>query len=196
MARGPATYTEGAVDKATFLSASWPAAVPRKHAPQPPRSPPLRPCRALWEVPPLELPPGGPWWHRRTSKISQRSGSASVDTAATSWEAQTWYAASEEEEEDESEECIFAFHGSGAASPAEENDEAEAFHMKLVGLDDEETYADTDVSGVPLCLGSYLGSKYFNEALSDQWEPPTVASPVLLSALEQLAAGAGLKWDF
>ena len=141
-----ATYSDGANQKFAFMSASWPAAVPRKHSPEPPRSPPLRPCRALWEVPPLHLPPGGGW--NRSGKISHWSECASVATAATSREGKSCHAASEDDEDENLEECMFAFPDSRAESASEEeSDEADiaslAFHIELIGLEDNETLLTT-----------------------------------------------------
>lgn len=123
--------------------------------------------------------------------MSHWSECASVDTAATSREGRGT-AASEDDEDDNLEECMFAFPDSKAVSAEEDNEEADisslAFHIELVGLEDSETLADND-NGAPTLT---VQGKYDGEDIKDQVEqPPMGASPVLLSALERVAAVAG-----
>jgi len=186
-----------------LFSSSWPAAAPLRHRPEPPLAPLRKPSNVDWEVPPLALPTG-------PRKRSASSSSTTLDgdslRAAPLDEP-------EEDDEDENgageEDGVFAFEGhrsSGALD--DEEDDFGQFKLELVGLDDEDEPLTgcLDCPDVMFSGDMHDGPASFPSRTSRS--PPTSlaqgrersqsvnvstgASPVLLSALERVAAEAGV----
>mmetsp|Transcript_23136 Transcript_23136/g.47140 ORF Transcript_23136/g.47140 Transcript_23136/m.47140 type:complete len:203 (-) Transcript_23136:54-662(-) len=165
------------------LSSSWPRASPtsRHGRPEPPRAPLRRPSDATWEVPPLQLPTKprkevlspGPSAHGST----HGSSSTREDMRDEAFEEQ-------EDEDDEEEACVFAFEG----AVEEEDDDGGHMKLQLVGFDDDD---DGDVSAFGPTLTTAEAAR--GDARQTASQPKLGASPVLLSALERVAAEAGTQ---
>jgi len=184
-----------------LMASSWPAAQARlKNRPEPPRAPLRKPSDADWDVPPLLLPQGP----------KKRSGS--IDGSSTTREdAEALLPPSvEEEDEDEQEDeddeaCVFGFQDGAGNNQDDDDDEYDTFQMELKGIE-----SDDEAAGVSSAAkGGYLASKVLAPASVDAFtvgslegrtrvktesfsvSPALGASPVLLSALERVAAEAG-----
>jgi len=131
----------------------------------------------------LSLPPGGASNQPAAIKSSR---SLSQDTAATPWEGYT--ATSEDDDEDDREEaCMFAFQKPGDASLEEEEEiDSCTLRLELVGLGDDEDCAYDILDSAGALLAPGIGASLAEE----NSENLMGASPVLLSALERVAAGA------
>lgn len=153
------------------LARSWPPTkLPTRCRPEPPKAPPRRPAPAACsEVPPLVLTP----------------------TAAPPRPLRATGAAPGSGEEDDEEPCVFALEALGGGPMTERGEEDEqlelSFQYDLAGLYDE---SDCMVKGVALC--DRLTASFFStgqrSSMSSGVVPSLGASPVLLSAIEQLAA--------
>lgn len=188
MARGRVTSFDGDLFQDSqvnhmemLLSSSWPAATPSsRHRPEPPRAPLRKPSDADWEVPPLQLPTG-------PRKRSSSTDGGSTTTREDAFDAPALLPAAAEDfaDEEDEEEGIFGWEaGGGGHHVAAEDDEEDdgRFQLQLVGLDED--------------IGSPAGSEQGGEragrrAASFSTSPQLGASPVLLSALERVAAEAG-----
>lgn len=163
-----------------LLSRSWPPAAPaRGRRPEPPkaplRGPSLPACR---EVPPLVLPTptGGPpprLWGSGAAPSPWPRGEAAPD-------------------EGEEEPCVFALEIGGGEAPDELSGELAAdagFQHDLAAI---YSYSDGDCAGKGSDIGDHVTSSFVSaghrSSPTSGAVPSLGASPVLLSALERLAA--------
>lgn len=150
------------------LSSSWPGVASRGFRSEPPRPPHRKPSDADWEVPPLELP------------MKQRKGAGSMDECSTTTTAScvlnTEMEAEGEYDHDDEEACTFSFD---VAVPEDQD---------LVDIAEDNVLVNfTDMSS-PSSFRKSSPMRIRSASMS----PALGASPVLLSALERVAAEAGM----
>ncbi|CAE8606989.1 unnamed protein product, partial [Polarella glacialis] len=157
-----------------MLSSSWPGSS------APPPRPSRKPSDADWEVPPLML--------------SKKSRSCSFTSTSASGDVQNEM---EDAERNEDEVCMFGFD-SELLEGAADSDAEEEFSAKLqlVDLNDREfpagmTKVTFDSSAEMASPASSARYGRPRRSSSCSMSPSLGASPVLLSALERVAAEAG-----
>lgn len=145
-------------------SASWPA---DRHGPDPPKAPSRKPSDVDWEVPPLQLP---------TGTKQKRASSADCGSSSTTIDDPDLFLPLPDDEEQEEEEGSF--------------EEEEDFQLQLTGLDDAAEGA-APASFPRRSSSPHKAMSPRSRAKSLSISPQLGASPMLLSALERVAAEAG-----
>jgi len=165
------------------LSSSWPAAhgCPKTPRRQPPTAPQRKPSDADWDVPPMQL---------RIKSMGKEAIFDDGSTRAASLDRRVSM-----EIEDDEEHMTFHLDG-GAEEDAEEAEEFGQPDFCLVEEEDPEPtggYSSKvtfnigrDMASSPAGSGTFAG-----RSRSCSMSPTMGASPVLLSALERVAAEAG-----
>lgn len=160
------------------FSSSWPAAAFSLKILEPPRPPARKPSDADWEVPLLELP----------TRPSRKRTSSTDESCSTAVDELLPLALDGGAEEDEDQSGVFAFENDGGCETDEEESGARS-QLELIGLDDD--FPDLDEAPIRVCR--QLAHGMHQRRPRSVSELPTLgASPVLLSALEQVAAKAGM----
>mmetsp|Transcript_130159 Transcript_130159/g.376566 ORF Transcript_130159/g.376566 Transcript_130159/m.376566 type:complete len:235 (-) Transcript_130159:179-883(-) len=191
----------------TFRACSWPAATPSRLKPEPPKAPSRKPSIADWEVPPLALPVANT--KRRHLTVSTFSFTSSVGLSTGSFTGSTGeggktgsacssfagrglpedHALQEEDfdmdsdndlydvdvDEEAYEAVIFALDGDHADD--NDDDESDSIAFQMGGAESGQSSKVSSFIGKARCIRSVGGSS----------TPPLGASPMLLSALEEVA---------
>lgn len=176
--------------EASFVAASWPGALPSpsRLRPEPPRAPRSGPRQTPWEVPPLALPT--PFAAAR--KRSRAGSSSNTDTGdGGSSEHQD----EDEEEAEDDDDCVFKLDYGIREAEAEDSDgEADDAARAPRGQDGFKSITmDSNLSDDDFEVGKPIRGR-----TSFMRKTPFLlgASPVLLSALEQMAINSDAFEEF
>lgn len=167
------------------LSSSWPRAEGIFGRPEPPCPPMRKPSDADWDVPPLQLP------------NKKRTGGASVDDTSTSAAVDDVQA---DMDADDDEQGVFQFElGNKEDGDWTPEPEVKFVAFDVIGLERDSPLSPglhpglQALSASPCAGQSFEGGFAAKRGRSQSVCSSLGASPVLLSALERVAAGAGIS---